>query len=107
MCVAAWVHQQRKAKGVLGWCVLGLFFVGLSLDESAAIHEVLVPRAQTLLVDNATGMLYYAWYVPVLLLCSILLMILWPFLRSLPGGRSGCWAWAWRCTCAARWFLRR
>lgn len=84
MWVAAWVHRQHMTKGVLGWGVLGLFFIGLSLDESAAIHEVLVPRAQAILGEYATGLLFYAWYVPVLLACSILLAILWPFLRSLP-----------------------
>ena len=84
MWLAAWVHRVRKDKGVLGWLVLGLFFVGLSLDESAAIHEVLVPRAQAMLGEHATGVLFYAWYVPVLVLCSILLIVLWPFLRSLP-----------------------
>ena len=84
MWVAAWVHRRLGERGVLGWAALGLFFVGLSLDESAAIHEVLVPRAQALLGENATGLLYYAWYVPVLLLCSVFLLVLLPFLLRLP-----------------------
>ena len=84
MWVAAWVHRQRSERGVLGWSALGLFFVGLSLDESAAIHEVLVPRVQAMLGEHATGLLYYAWYVPVLLVCLVFLVFLLPFLLRLP-----------------------
>ena len=84
MWLAAWVHRRRGERGVLGWFALGLFFVMLSLDESAAIHEVLVPRVQAMLGDHATGLLYYAWYVPVLLMCLVFLVVLLPFLLRLP-----------------------
>lgn len=84
MWVAAWVHRRCAERGAWSWGLLGLFFVLLSLDESSAIHEVLVPRVQAMLGEHATGLLYYAWYLPVLLLCSVFLLVLLPFLLRLP-----------------------
>lgn len=84
MMLASWAQRVRARGGVLGWAVLGLFFVGLSLDESAAIHEVLVNRVQDALGEYATGLLFYAWYLPVLLMGAALLLGLLPFLLRLP-----------------------
>jgi len=88
MGLAAWAQYVRgcgrRRRGVVGWAVLGLFFVALSLDESAAIHEVLVNRVQDILGTYATGLLFYAWYLPVLLAGAVLLLALMPFLLRLP-----------------------
>ena len=41
-------------------------------------------RTQTLLGEYATGMLYYAWYLPVLAVGILVLVGLLPFLLRLP-----------------------
>jgi hypothetical protein len=84
MLLAGWAQGLRREPGRAGWWVLGFFFLALSIDESAAIHEVLVNRAQAFLGAYATGLLFYAWYVPVLGLGLVLLLALVPFLRTLP-----------------------
>ncbi|MEM9414113.1 MAG: hypothetical protein AAGA29_01385 [Planctomycetota bacterium] len=84
MLLAGWVQRRRGERGVLGWLVLGLFFLALSIDEASAVHEVLVDRVRGVMGPYATGLMFYAWYVPVLALGAILLVGLVPFLRGLP-----------------------
>ncbi|XAL99602.1 hypothetical protein OT109_18740 [Phycisphaeraceae bacterium D3-23] len=84
MLLAGWAQHRRGGGGVLGWLFLGLFFLALSVDEASAIHEVLVDRVQGFLGEYATGLLFYAWYVPVLALGAVILIGLVPFLRGLP-----------------------
>lgn len=84
MLLAGWAQGIRKEPGRAGWLALAVFFLVLSIDETAAIHEVMVNRAQAAMGAYATGLLFYAWYVPVLGLGLVLLLALAPFLRKLP-----------------------
>lgn len=70
---------------------MAMIFFFLSVDESAAIHEVLPERVRQWLGPYATGLLYYAWYVPVL---TVMFLLVWFWVP----------AW-WRLPAATRWGL--
>ena len=64
------------------WVALAAIFLGLSIDETAALHE----RADTVLHDvlRTSGVLYYAWVVPALGFVAALGVAYLRFLRDLP-----------------------
>jgi hypothetical protein len=69
------------------WVALAIVFVMLSLDEVAAIHEM-----TTRLLRNAldlSGLFYFAWVVPALILLLVFAMLFLRFLLALP--RRTCW----------------
>lgn len=67
------------------WAVLGAVFVLMSLDEVARIHDRVSDPLQRLL--GTSGVLYYAWLVPVLVLGVAFLLYQARFLQAL--GRTG------------------
>lgn len=85
MGVIAWVRRRQGRADVWPWILLALVFLGLSLDEAVAIHENLGPRVRGVLGSHATGLLYYAWYVPALAVAGVVGVCLIPFWRRLPG----------------------
>lgn len=64
------------------WTSLALIFIYLSIDEGAAIHEILVDPLQALF--HSTGYLAFAWQI-VAVPCVILFVLLFiPFILHLP-----------------------
>lgn len=64
------------------WRVLAMVFVGLSLDELAALHDSATGVVRDLL--NTSGMLTLAWVVPAIVFVAIFALAYLPFLRALP-----------------------
>jgi hypothetical protein len=81
-------------KYVAHWYLLGLIFVGLSLDESAALHDLAAPfftgviaRLARIVGGPFIGLEQkpgYAWLVPGLVLTSAVAAAYLPFLAALP-----------------------
>ncbi|WP_088890844.1 hypothetical protein [Leptolyngbya ohadii] len=69
------------------WQALSLIFLGLSIDESLALHEKTMPALRSAL--NADGIFYYPWVVPAIGLIVVLLVIYRRFLLSLPARIRG------------------
>jgi hypothetical protein len=56
------VKKGANAREVRAWGSLALIFLGLSLDETATLHELTIRRLRSAL--NAEGILYFTWVVP-------------------------------------------
>jgi hypothetical protein len=65
------------------WVFLALVFAGLSLDETAALHNVLSAALSSEL--RTGGFLAYAWVIPALVLCPLGLLAYLPFIRDFVG----------------------
>lgn len=78
-------HQSKLRQDglVKPWVLLALAFVFLGFDEAAEVHELLTSPTRKLLGVGKSGILFFAWVVPVGLgvVASFLLYI--PFLRKL------------------------
>lgn len=74
--------RAKPSKFRFVWLTLAVFFVGLSFDEFASLHErvsdVLHRRFHT------SGLFAFAWAAPAGILSILGLLALWPFLRRLP-----------------------
>jgi hypothetical protein len=78
----AWRATIRRGFGTT-WVLLGLVFVGLSIDEIVSIHE---QSMQYIHVPQRFdwGIFYYPWVIPASVLVGTLVVFLIPFLKSLP-----------------------
>lgn len=63
------------------WCVLGLIFLYLGLDEGAQIHEMINVFFRGIL--PAKGIFFHAWVIPFGIVFLILAGYFFPFLRQL------------------------
>jgi len=77
----AMTHRQAK-RDFIAWFVLGLVFLGLSLDEATMLHEMLTGTFRRSL--NLSGFLYNAWIIPYVVALVAGGLIYLPFLRRLP-----------------------
>jgi hypothetical protein len=64
------------------WRFLAIVFVGLSVDETASIHEMTNAPLRALLHSGPA--LYFPWILGGLLLASVVLIVEWGLLRALP-----------------------
>lgn len=73
-------HRSRRMRRY--WFALAVLFVGLSLDESVSMHEILIVPLREYLQTG--GALYFAWVIPGTLF--VLAAGAWsvPFLLALP-----------------------
>jgi hypothetical protein len=69
------------------WTGLCIVFLYLSLDEAGNIHERASPLFQQLL--DTSGALYPAWVIPALLAVTVLGLVYFRFLFSLPNRIAG------------------
>lgn len=80
--IAVQVGQQQRRRAV-PWFLLAIIFFALSLDEIAMLHEwlssVLAAR-----MDNS-GLFYFAWTLPALIVCLAGLVCFVPFIFSFKG----------------------
>ena len=64
LAVIAVVKKRSAAPYAAHWMVLALTFLYMAIDEAAGIHEWLAYPVQDLLGHRASGVLYFAWVVP-------------------------------------------
>lgn len=64
------------------WALLASIFVGLSLDEAVAFHEILITPLRN--AFQLGGMLYFAWVIPAFFLVGGIGLYFSPFLLRLP-----------------------
>lgn len=85
---AALVARQERSRWARNWWLLAAAFALMSLDEVAALHDRLTGPIRNAL--GTTGVFYYAWIIPVLLLGLVFLAVQVRFLRHLgaPTGRD-------------------
>lgn len=75
-------RYKTLGKKHLHWLGLSFVFVFLALDEMIQIHEQL--RAPMAKLFNTTGILYYAWFIPYLIIVAILGIAYFKFMMRLP-----------------------
>tara|TARA_B100000508_G_C11418622_1_gene257139 strand:- start:304 stop:987 length:684 start_codon:yes stop_codon:yes gene_type:complete len=75
-------HKQKNDEPYLAWKGLCLIFLFLSLDEFGHIHERLITPVRTLL--DTSGVFYFAWIIPYVLVLMILAPIYLRLIMTLP-----------------------
>lgn len=84
--VLAWLlgrdEKLRAGRYVRHWYFLAVVLVALSVDEIAAIHEAVTPRLRGLL--GLSGVFYYAWVIPALVLVALLGLVFVRFVFDMP-----------------------
>jgi hypothetical protein len=80
----ALIAYGSKAKGGKFWHWIGLsgIFVFLALDEMIQIHEQLRAPMEALL--GTTGILYYAWFIPYVIVALLIGIAYFKFMMGLP-----------------------
>lgn len=74
--------RQKGSADRVKWTGMAAIFLFLSMDEASSMHELLTYPMRELL--GTSGILYFAWVVPAMIILIILAGIYWPFLRRLP-----------------------
>jgi len=73
----------KKEPHVFEWFLLAAVFVYLSIDEATSIHELAIQPTQELLgIDS--GLLFFAWFIPVLIIVGILGIFMLKWFLQLP-----------------------
>lgn len=75
-------QRHRGAKFALHWILLGALFVFLGIDEATHLHERLTVPVRNAL--NLSGVLYFGWVVPYIVMCVVLGIAYVSFWFSLP-----------------------
>lgn len=65
------------------WLFLAFVFMLLSLDEAASLHEMLIDPVQGAM-GGTSGIFYFAWIVPALIVVAVVGICYLPFLRAAP-----------------------
>ncbi|HEY9657253.1 MAG TPA: hypothetical protein V6C65_02230 [Allocoleopsis sp.] len=82
LAIIAHIKHKNFAPYRYHWSFLSIIFLGLSLDETAAIHDVAVKPLRA--TFNLTGILYYSWVIPGIVVVALLGLAYLKFLTSLP-----------------------
>lgn len=82
LAIVARTEREAGNRFVLHWNVLALLFLGLSVDEAAALHEMLIEPLRGAL--GVGGLFYFAWVVPALAALAVLGLAYLRFLVHLP-----------------------
>jgi hypothetical protein len=77
------INRKQHLPNVSKWVVLALGFMLMSYDEAFSLHEQLVWPVRKLLGGNSSGIFYYAWVIPGILLVFILGCYFFRFLLDL------------------------
>jgi len=78
--------QPDKGRFSRHWFILGMVFLLISMDEAVAIHEWMIAPVRELL--GVSGIFYFAWTIPVMIILVLGGLAYIPFLRSLPRNLS-------------------
>ncbi|MDJ0553086.1 MAG: hypothetical protein QNJ68_01305 [Microcoleaceae cyanobacterium MO_207.B10] len=74
--------RQVKDKYIGKWIGLSIMFLYLAIDETISLHEQLIHPLRDAL--NATGIFYYTWVIPGLILVFMVVFFYWQFVLTLP-----------------------
>lgn len=74
--------RRRGERLAKRWILIGVIFVLLSIDESASFHELLIHPLRTRF--QFTGIFYWSWIVPAIVILALLSVIYLPFIFALP-----------------------
>ena len=64
LAVIAILKRHERDRYTKQWATLSGAFLYMAFDEAASLHELMGRPMQELLGEHATGVLYYAWVVP-------------------------------------------
>lgn len=81
-----WIAREKTNSGDrfrVHWWILSAGFVYLSMDETAMIHENFIAIIH--FFGSPSGVFFFAWVVPALILLPFLGLAYLKFLRHLPG----------------------
>jgi hypothetical protein len=88
------IGAARRRRDRTHWIILGILFLGLSLDEAAALHDLVSPLFAGVFTTLArlvggpfVGLAQkpnYAWEIPGAIFCLVVAAAYVPFLRQLP-----------------------
>lgn len=76
------VKKNVGDKFYLHWIILSIIFTILSLDENIQLHEQTVRPLRNFF--HSSGIFYFAWIIPAILLLFFLLFFFFKFLKNLP-----------------------
>ncbi|MGE0316103.1 MAG: hypothetical protein AB7P21_31200 [Lautropia sp.] len=64
---------RRAAKDAYAthWLVLGAMLFALAVDEAAEIHELTIRPVRELMPSSSTGLLFWGWVVPAMVLVAV------------------------------------
>lgn len=79
--IIAYYKRRLSDRFARHWFVLGLIFILMSIDETASIHELIIPVNEIL---NLTGFLRFAWVIPGALFVIIFAVSYFRFVQHLP-----------------------
>lgn len=82
IAVIAIGKKQDNDRFLRHWVALSIIFIGLSIDEAAAVHESLINPLR--LAFNARGFLYFTWVIPGFIFVVIFVLVYLRFLIDLP-----------------------
>lgn len=82
LAVMATVSWQQKDGRMKAWAGLSLVFAYLSIDELEEVHEQMMYYFRD--TFHTTGILYFAWIIPMMAFTVLLAVIYLPFLFKLP-----------------------
>jgi hypothetical protein len=84
LAVISVIKKRSGARYANQWVVLALAFVYMAVDEAAGIHEWLAYPVQDLLGNHASGLLYFAWVVPGMIVTGAFALWFLRFYLHLP-----------------------
>lgn len=84
LAVITYFKQKQRDQYVWHWAVLSFGFLFMAYDEMASAHEKLVEPMRELLAENNSGVFYFAWVVPGIVLVAILGFFFLRFWWKLP-----------------------
>jgi hypothetical protein len=88
LAIIAGAKKRRGERYALHWAVLSIIFLGMSLDETAQIHETSGYVFETLAREytgfTPSGFLYSSWVIPGIVFVLVVGLAYLPFLAHLP-----------------------
>lgn len=85
LAVAGMLRLRAGDRYARHWLWLALIFLLLSIDEMAEIHEMTIRPIRELAPGLVTGIFYWAWVIPAMVLVAVVAVCYAPFVfRYLP-----------------------
>ena len=81
LLIIAVITKQNKQRYAFHWGLLGIIFLYLSMDEILRLHEQTASHFRYLL--NTSGIFYFAWVIPAMIILFVLFIIYIGFLNNL------------------------
>ena len=81
LALVATAAKRKRQRRVWRWRLLALVFLGCSIDEEAAVHEMLIRPMRS--EFHADGWFHYAWVIPGAVFTALMAAVFWRFLMEL------------------------